>query len=751
MLTARLSPIALAVMASIPGLAIGEHRHDIGLHEVLVSTPADASQTGATMLESGDFEVKRAATSDTATLLRGLPGVSLYGAGGLSSLPAIRGLADDRLRIQVDGMNLVSACANHMNPPLSYIDPTEVESIQVFAGISPVRLGGDSIGGSIIVHSAEPSFALPGEGHLHSGELGAFYRSNGDGQGINLASTLANEWISLSYSGAYARSDNYRSADEFKAAGLAAAGRDWLDGDEIGSSAYETQNHKLGFAIKSDQHLLELELGYQNIPYQGFPNQRMDMTGNTSSQLALKHEGEYGWGSTEARIYREHTRHKMDFGDDKLFWYGPNNVPNSDGIPGVPSGGANGVAAGMPMDTEGDNIGVALSAGIDLGSRDLLRLGAELQRYRLDDWWEPSGKGMWPNTFWNIRNGERDRYALYGEWQSHWNEKWLSNVGLRVETVEMDTASVQGYNPMYGAEAAAFNAKDRSITDHNWDFSAQVRYRPDPWQTYELGLARKTRSPNLYERFTWSSMGMAMRMVNLAGDGNGYVGNLELDPEIAHTLSIAADWHDPSHSHWGVVVTPFLTLVDDFIDAALCTTASCNVSNGIPGFRYLSFANVDAKIYGLDLSGFRHLVDVAGVGSFTARGVVSYLDGDNRSSGDNLYNMMPLNALVTLEHSVGRWLNAIEWQLVAAKDETSAVRNELTTRGYGLLNLRSSYRLNNARVDLGLENVLDKQYDLPLGGAYVGQGKTMSANGVPYGIAVPGRGRSIYVGVTLTF
>ena len=67
-----------------------------------------------------DIIRQRAATSDTARLLDGQPGVSLYGAGGVSSLPVIHGLADDRVRIKVDGMDLISACGNHMNPALSY-------------------------------------------------------------------------------------------------------------------------------------------------------------------------------------------------------------------------------------------------------------------------------------------------------------------------------------------------------------------------------------------------------------------------------------------------------------------------------------------------------------------------------------------------------------------------------------------------------------------------------------------------------
>jgi outer membrane cobalamin receptor len=120
--------------------------------------PLDSRRLGAASIAP-----YRASTSDSARLLDALPGVSTYGAGGVSSLPVIRGLADDRIRIQVDGMDLISSCANHMNPPLSYIDPTNVDSIRLFAGVTPVSAGGDSIAGTIQVNSAPAEFAKAGE------------------------------------------------------------------------------------------------------------------------------------------------------------------------------------------------------------------------------------------------------------------------------------------------------------------------------------------------------------------------------------------------------------------------------------------------------------------------------------------------------------------------------------------------------------------------------------------------------------
>ncbi|HEY9096959.1 MAG TPA: TonB-dependent receptor plug domain-containing protein, partial [Hydrogenophaga sp.] len=101
-------------------------------------------------------QTRRASISDTAKLLLEVPGANVNGAGGVSGLPSLRGLADDRLRVKVDGMDLIASCPNHMNPALSYIAPSQLGSLTVFAGISPVSAGGDSIGGSVLAESAVP-------------------------------------------------------------------------------------------------------------------------------------------------------------------------------------------------------------------------------------------------------------------------------------------------------------------------------------------------------------------------------------------------------------------------------------------------------------------------------------------------------------------------------------------------------------------------------------------------------------------
>ncbi len=744
----RIHPLAAAMAVAFSSLAGQQAVAQTTLNEVVVN--ASKIRDAATPQQVGAAEIaaQHAITRDAAALLRDVPGVSLYGAGGVSSLPVIHGLADDRLRITVDGMDFIASCPNHMNPPLSYLDPTNVAKIKVFAGITPVSVGGDSIGGAIVAETAAPQFAAPGQGLLTKGEIGAFYQSNNNAQGGNLSATLATEAFSISYTGALAKADNYTAGGDFKTRTSTGRLGHTLALDEVGSTAYESRTHTLGFAMRGGNHLLEAKFGYQDVPYQLYPNQRMDMLDNEQKRINLRYLGQYDWGMFEARAYHETVDHFMDFGADKRYWYGSASGGSgiANGSPCSPIGST--CAAGMPMYTASKTTGVNLKADIDLSSNDLLRIGTLYQHYTLDDWWPASGGGMYPNTFDNIKDGKRDRLGAFAEWERRIDKQWTTLLGARYERVESDAGDIQGYSGSYATDANAFNNRDHKRTDNNVDLTALARYAPNNMTDVEFGLARKVRSPNLYERYTWSTMTMAALMNNYVGDGNGYVGNLDLKPEKAYTASFTFDWHAGDRS-WELKATPFYTHVDDYIDATRLT-AYANTNNQ---FVVLKYANQSARLYGLDLSGRMPLAKT-GIGEFGLRGLMNYTKGENRDTGGNLYNIMPLNGKVALTHQYGGWSNALELVGVSGKNDTSSVRNEVHTAGYSLTHLRTSYTWKNIRVDLGVENLFDRFYYLPLGGAYTGQGTTMSATATyapAYGIAVPGMGRSIYAGLNVKF
>lgn len=98
------------------------------------------------------------------------------------------------------------------------------------------------------------------------------------------------------------------------------------------------------------------------------------------------------------------------------------------------------------------------------------------------------------------------------------------------------------------------------------------------------------------------------------------------------------------------------------------------------------------------------------------RGNLNFVRGQ-RVDGVNIYHIMPVNATLALDHILGNWTTTAEVQFVGAKTEVSEVHNELETSAYALFNLRTSYQLGQLKIDLGIENLFDTEYDLPLGGA----------------------------------
>jgi iron complex outermembrane receptor protein len=533
------------------------------------------------------------------------------------------------------------------------------------------------------------------------------YRSNGDGLSGSVAATAGNDKVSVGYTGSGSRAGNYDGGGS--------------DG-EVRSTEYKSYNHAFKLAARGGDNLVVLEVGQQYIPYEGYPNQYMDMTDNRSTFVNGRYEGSFDWGRLDARAYWQGVDHEMNFLADK----------------GGTAGG------GMPMDTSSDNAGYALKATFALKDGGAVRIGNEFHLERLDDWWPPVAGSMMmgPDTFLNINGGKRDRLGIFAEWDAKWTESWSSLLGIRNDTVWTDTGDVHSYGcgmMMCGTDdmaAAAFNAADHKRTFVNFDLTALAKYEPNPTSTFEFGYARKSRAPNLYELYAWGRGAMASQMIGWFGDGNGYVGNLDLDSEVANTVSATADIHAADRG-WEVKLTPYYSRVNDFIGVRKIAS--------LGSFSQLQFVNQNAELYGLNLSGGLALwkSDEAGEGSLKA--TLAYVRGRDLTTGGDLYHIMPLNAAVTLEEVSDAWTGRVQVQGAARKSAVDDLRGEPVTPAYLLVNLGGSYSWKNIRVDLGVDNLFNKAYDAPLGGVSLGD---YNATGVLR--PVPGEGRSLNMGLTLS-
>jgi iron complex outermembrane receptor protein len=702
----KFRPLAALLVALTVGPAT-VHAADVQSDEIVVKGKAEKPKSS--------LESKKLNSSDTATMLEDTAGVNVQTGGGVSNLPVINGLADDRLLIYVDNMIICSACANHMNPPLSYMPASSVGNIYINTGVTPVSAGGDSIGGMIQIESQPPLFAIDDKTRAE-GVISSYYRSNNRAAGASFGSTVASRNLSLGVTGSIDHANDYRDGN----------------GKKVTSTYYESQNLGLTFAARSDNHQVTLKAGHQFIPGQGFVNQWMDMVDNNSTFANLAYKGDFNWGKIDATGYWQNTWHKMDSGDDKLpiALTPPSSMPY------------------MPMITRGVSTGYTFKTEVKLGDEDVVRLGNEFHRFNLNDRWPPvPGTGMSPNTFVNINHGTRDRYAFFAEWEGKVSSSMTSILGVRHEQVRMDTGDVQGYSTgaMYTTPANAFNAQDHAKSDSNWDFSAVVKYEPDAASDFEFGYSRKTRSPNLYERYAWCNTWMTSGMIGWFGDGNGYVGNLNLKPEVAHTISVSGSWRDADRNAWQLKITPYFTHVHDYIDVQRVgiKTFTSEVRN------ILQFTNHNAELYGIDISGSAALWDSKGLGSGRLNGTLGYVHGIDLENGDPLYHMMPLNARVSIEQKLSGFTNSVEMQMVSRKSEIDPLRFEPGTPGYALFNIGSAYEYKNSRVEVGVTNLFDTHYYLPLGGInyddFLATKKTTKFE------PLAGQGRSFNIALTQRF
>lgn len=674
---------------------------------------ADPETDVEELIVSAPYDKPLAATGNAADQVS-REGVDFSSAGGISSLPVIRGLNDERIRLVVDGAELSSACANHMNPPLSYVDASQIEAVEVIAGLTPVSAGGDSIGATIEITTDEPVYADNSEALLTTGSAAYFYRSNNHKHGASLKAGLASQRSSLAYSGSYDKADSYRAGD----------------GDKVLDTLYRSETHNLTLGMRGESQAMTLRLTHQKVPYQGFPNQYMDMVDNTSYGARFHYYHSFSWGRLDTRVSWQDVEHEMGFFSAEK-------------------------TGTMPMLTEGEDIAYTIALEVPYDDNATLRLGHEFYQFRLDDWWPAvAGSAMLgPNDYVNINNGQRRRFALFAESENPLGERWQSLFGLRYERVAMDTDEVQPYNTMPGMAGAnmnamaaeAFNARDHRRTDDNIDITLLARYSITADQSLEFGYARKTRSPNLYERYSWGRGTMAMTMIGWYGDGNGYVGDIALEPEIAHTLAVTYQWRRDDNNL--LSIEPYYSYVDDYIDARQVGSFNPRMAMAVSR-PLLQFTNIDARLYGAEMRGRKLLLSQDGH-NITVDSRIAYTRGERNNDAGDLYHIMPLNIKMALEHSINAWTNRLELQWVDSKDRVDERRLESTTDSYTLINLASEVQFRRLTLSADISNLFDRDYELPLGGVYLsgwlaGDRTEQFAN-------LPGEGRSCNLGMRYRF
>lgn len=673
----------------------------LGLLSPMLATAADQTDGTATKLgevvvtaapvsDANDFQGRevirnvgeKSVASDASALLANEPGVAIIRNGPRTGIVQMRGQVNDRVNVLVDDMNIGMVNPNNFNPPLSNVMPLELETLKVLPGVTPVSAGGDSIAGTVVARTKGPQF---GNSENFSprlaGQVGGM--SNGNRLSTFVNASMANLDTSINYFGGYQSGNDAKSAN-----------------GTLRDTGYDVQSNRLSFGRRVGNGVMSVDVGTQRTTDTGNPAMAMDIIRSDSDTARIRYEGQTSIGKLELTAYH----HKTD--------------ETSNNYSLRPVSGNRYYAVG---DREDDGAKGKLT--ITRGS-DTFRAGAEylLGEWSITQYFPDMNKRM--DLF---NDNSRKRLGIFGEWEKRLNAQWNTLLGVRSDTVWSSAGSVSNWigSASRAVDAAAFNRADRDRTDHLWDFTALANYETEQAGSYQFGVARKSRAPSLLERYLWSTFN---GNGGIGDSTNSYFGNMDLKPEVANQVSIGATW---GGERWMVNPVLFYSRVDNYIQGMR------GVSPG--GSSVLKYTNVDAE-----LSGFEGRWKYAITQQWKLDGWVAYTVGQNLTSHQYLLQIAPLKAAINTEYAAGsKWNLRAEWLIAASQNKVAAFKNEQPTSGYGIVNLRGSYRFTkDVALNIGIENVGDKYYTDHTSGL-----NQVSGSSVPVNTRLPGLGRTAFAAI----
>jgi iron complex outermembrane receptor protein len=562
-----------------------------------------------------------------------------------------------------------------MDPPLSYVDSDQLESLALYRGIAPVSVAQESIGGAVVAKPLRGDFGSSPEFSL-SGRLAASAQSVNDGSrlGVTLSGSNSQHRLQLA-----AMAESAGDAD--------------FPGGQITPSEYERQRFQLGYGYRFGRHSLQLDYSYTDTGEAGTAALPMDIDYIRGDLYSLGYRFEVDAGLTvTARLFGNGLDHRMT---NYHLRQPPPDILRRRNV------------------ASAENRGFKLeSAWQDPQGRWVFGLDG-FQATHDSDIDNPEAP---PFFVVNFNSAQQRLLGLFLERQHQFDAHWRGEFGfrynhVRTEADEVDASAAMTMSPVQSLRDA-FNSADRVQTDRNIDLVAKGWYQVTSHTSLYAGVAQKHRSPSYQERYLW----LPLQATAGLADGKTYTGDIELRPEVSRQFEFGFDYVGPSLS---VAPRLFYGAVEDYIQGtpgqsqpALVLVQMMNLRNGSNNPPPLQFTNVDARLYGFDMDWAWQLAE-----HWSLSGIVNYVRGKRDDISDDLYRIAPANASVRLNYSGGQWDFGLESVLYARQEQVSDTNGETATAGYGIVNINAGWQpLPGLRLTMGIDNLLDRNYREHLGG-----------------------------------
>lgn len=596
----------------------------------------------------GFYRANNAATLEE--ILNRLPEVSLLRRGAYGMEPAIRSFTAGQINVLVDGMRIHGACTDKMDPATIYIEPINLDNLQVQTTNSGFT-SGSSIGGTVNMKMAEPDF---GNSKKITGSVTSGYQSAAKSFYNALQLNYASGKWAFRASGTYRNSGEYRSGS----------------GTFIPFSQYEKVNYSLSAKyllnrftyLKAD--LLADDgwnIGYPALPMDvGYAAARIGAVSITQENSSKKM---HRW---KAKIYANKIMHFMD--DTKR--------------PNVP----------MHMDMPGKSLtyGGYFEGEIKSSATSRLQVKADASSTFLQASMTMYQPGQLPMYMLTWPDNRKDQYGVAASWTLPIDSSLKLQINGRADWIRYELMTAEAKD-----QVSIFGYSSVGRTDWLKNISVQLvkKFSARFKTTANMGYSeRATTASELYGFYLFNS-----------SDCYDYIGNPVLKNESSLQAEVSGSY---SRNKTRLQLTFFGSRIKNYIIGSINPGFS-SMTIGAKGVK--TFENIpEAWVAGFEASAVT--TPFAGTELVST---LRYNWGTDNSNAP-LPFIPPLKNITSIRYHPGKFSAQLESEAVVQQNKVSYKTGEDATPGYVLIHARVGYVFDLLRsklqVQTGVENLLDKNY-----------------------------------------
>ncbi len=594
-------------------------------------------------------------SADTAVALsKYLPSIDMIRRSGIANDVLIRGQKRDNISVSVDGTKVYGACPNRMDPPISHVVANQISSIEVIEGPYDVENFG-VLSGGLKIKTKKPTKELKGQINVGFGAWN--YKKFG------ITGSGGNDFIRMLITASTESSDQYKDGDGHT---LAEQVDNYIASHPtLATQAYQAQYHDMqAYKKKSIQAKAFISTAENQ-------ELRLSVTANRSDNVLYAN-------TTMDALYDDSNIYSIAYNIDNIsdvykninleYYYSDVKHPMSTKF--RQSGATNYVTSELTTNMQG----LKLKNSFDLKSYKLL-LGLDTSRRNWD--------GKYYKT--NASSGVQSQLPPSG------SSKSIDN------TITKNSAIFAKLNKSYNSLDFSFGARydHTKITNDTYNNNTYNAFSANLMTTYNLntdnkiffGFGEASRVPDARELYFNKLIAGTPPTLRLIGN-----------PNLKQTKNRELDLgYETNNDDFTLKVKTFYSKLKDYIYTD--STAQ-------------KFVNIDATVYGLELSGSYYATDDISIDTG-----VSYKRGkkDNALAGQtdkDLADMAPLRATLAFNYEyANNSIASLDMQASKRWNAIDSDNGEQVIAGWAVFNAKVKHAINKKfDFTVGLNNILNKTY-----------------------------------------